>query len=217
MSLIKRIRALSLCMITSCLVGASAYAAPIAFDIDGAPSSSVTATLNPGFCFLCSVSTTLNPTLDSVVFNLNAGESNTFNFFRISVGGFGGTTVNVSATLAFDIPAGVSVPGDGDGFFVTVGGLISAGGLTWTDVPEVVTLGDGSSFSVDFSDIAAFGFGNSAQVTATITALTGPSVPGGSVPEPTMLSLMAFGMLAVAALRRQRLREEKSRISAACS
>jgi len=102
-------------------------AAPLSFEIAGAPLSSASATLGPSFCFGCSINTALNPGLDAIAFTLNPGQSTTFDFFRISVGGFGGAYADVSATLAFDLPSGVTVVGEGDGAFLTLRGIVSAG------------------------------------------------------------------------------------------
>jgi hypothetical protein len=178
-----------------------AVASPMVFDVAAAPLSSATATLGPSLCFRCSITATLAPGLGSTVFSLNDGESKTFDFFRLSVNGFGAAFADVTATLAFDSPSGTSVTDDGDGMFVTFGGVVSAGVLSWNNFPALVTTGDGSLFSVRFSDIAGFTLGNFADVTATVTALR---TSASAVDEPSALHLALTGLMVSAGLMRRR-------------
>lgn len=174
------------------LAAVPAQAAPVlSFDVAGAPASSASVTVQPGPCAICSATTQLDANLDNQIFDLGAGESKTFDFFRLTVGGLLGVApISVSATLAFDTPAGEAAQGIGNGFFVTFFGTLNGGVLNWNDLPAI-TLGDGSRFSVDFSDIAAFGFGNTATVTATVTALD----VAAPVPEPGAIALLGLGAL----------------------
>jgi hypothetical protein len=183
----------------------SAAAAPVLlFDVAGAPASSVSATVTSSDCdplFPCSVSTQLDAELDSRIFALAAGESETFDFFDISVFGIGAGEGSVSATLAFDSPLGVSATGEGEGAFFTFLGIISGGVLSWSDVPAII-LADGSSFSVDFSDFAGFGFGNTATITATVSALAVAGENEVPVPAPGALGLLGLGLLGLGLRRR---------------
>lgn len=185
--------ALMLCTATT------AHALPsLDFDIDG-PGSSATIDNISGLCVFCFATPTLEPTLDAEIFSLLEGESHTFDFFDVTVGGlFALATVDAAATLAFTLPPGVSVSSTGSGGFATFFGALSAGALIWdAPGPVEVALTNGSTFDVELSDIIAFGFGDTATVQATVTATN-------VVPEPATLALFGAGLVAVGIVRRRR-------------
>ncbi len=158
------------------------------FQVAGAPASAASASITNRFCLGCSVTAMLDSQLESHSFSLAQGQSDTFKFFKIQVNGLGAVNIAVTADLAFTLPEAETVGGTGSGRYVTVLGIVSAGHLTWTEPPSV-TLSDGSSFDVDLSNISAFGLGNSAEVTATVTTTN------VATPEPASLALLVAGLV----------------------
>ena len=181
----------------------SAIAVPINFDVAGASSSSVTISNVSPLWGCVSISAALVDDLDSQVFSLNNGASKTFDFFDITVSECGIGTADISATLAFDTPSGASITGSGNGWFGTFFGVVSAGGLTWGDVPQTYFLPNGNSFDVDFEDICVKGFGNTTTVSATVTAHANP------VPEPSTNLLMGVGLLGLVVYSRKRFGKKR--------
>lgn len=181
---------------------ATANAAPIVFDLAGAPASSVS--VNSSCNLLCGISASLDSNLDSVTGSLEVGESFRFDFLDLEFWGIGKGSGTIVAELAFDLPTGApNATGTGQGGFGTFLGWITGGSLTW-DPFSPITLADGTSFLVTFDNLSGIDVG-SVKVGGTISLLSGP---GGSVsvPEPTTLGLFGLGILAMGfATRRRRV------------
>ncbi len=196
-------------LFTATFFMAAAMASPasaLLFDVSDGPGSSVTISTSSMWGDADEPDATLSEGLDNVSFNLTAGQSHTFDFLDITVdltegGWLGGGSAEISATLAFDLPAGTSGTGGGEGSWFTFLGLFSGGELHWTHQPDDVDLAtpvDGvESFSIIFSDINGFGFGNTATVQATVTA-SGVA----PVPEPGTIMLMGIGLVGLARVGR---------------
>lgn len=179
---------------------ATAGATPVVFDLAGAPASYV----NVDYTCVgkCGVTAQLNAGLDDLIFALSAAESLTFDFFSLNFFGSGLGIGSVSAYLAFDQPFGApGAGGGGFGIFAT-GSLGVAGGLAW-DQPSVLTLANGTSYSVEFSDLLGWTDNWTANVQATLTLLKEPN-GSVSVPEPGALGLLGLGLLGVGLAARRR-------------
>ncbi len=168
----------------------SANASPILVD-PTTTGSHVDANITSSRCIGCFVDVTLSDDLEGVMAWLDTGESFTFDFFDIVVGGLIGVAeVAVDATLALASP-NASAAGNGFGGFASFLFVINAGHLTWIQ-PDSIDLGDGTLLGVSFENLFEFGIGNSTTVSATISRNA-----IASVPEPGTAALLIVGLLAL--------------------
>ena len=188
------------------LTSGAATAAPIEVVLDGDASyADVTIVDCWGYC---AVSTSIAGTLDGLTFSLSDSaptNEETFDFFSVTVGGFGIGEAVINASLAFIAPEIFSADSEGNSIFGTIRGIFSGGALVWDEI-DAYTLADGSILTIVFEDLLEIGIGNSTMVSATVTRTVGSSIDpvgggqkGGTtaVPEPGTLALFGLGLLAL--------------------
>jgi len=168
----------------------SAHASPMLVDPTSA-GSDVDAQITSSSCIGCFVDASLSDGLEGAGAMLDEGESFTFDFFDIIVGGLiGSAQVQVDATLAL-AGSGQSAAGSGFGGFASFLYVVNGGRLTWIQ-PDAIDLGDGTFLGVSFEDLFEFGIGNTTTVSATISRYA-----VASVPEPGTAALLIVGLLAL--------------------
>ncbi|MCU4653690.1 VPLPA-CTERM sorting domain-containing protein [Roseibacterium sp. SDUM158016] len=179
------------------------------FSLDGSGSSANVLSVSGSFCSILATcfDVGIAPGFGgSSNFSLAEGASRTFDFIRFAFNGDLNGSYRLSATLAFTQPVATSVTDTGGGQFMAVSGVFTGGSLTWDQTsPTVVTMGDGSSFSVAFNN---FAYGQGAILngpvmgTATVTALS-----VAPVPLPATGLLLVGGLGAIALVRRKASRK----------
>jgi len=168
----------------------SAHASPILVD-PTATGSDVNAQITSSNCLGCFVDVSLSDDLDAAMALLDTGDSFTFDFFDVVVGGlFGTAEVEVDATLALASPD-ESATGNGFGAFASLFFVINGGYLNWIQ-PDSIDLGDGTFLSISFENLFEFGIGNTTTVSATASRLA-----VAAVPEPGTAALLIVGLLAL--------------------
>jgi len=191
-------------------LSSAVHAIPIDFEIASNSSVTISNVSSWEFGGSSSVSAVLAGDLDSVLFTLYDGAIYTFDFFDITIeaeGFLSGGTADIEAILAFATPSVLQVTGTGSGGWLTFNGALSGGSLTWSNMPQTISLANGDYFNVDFEDIFDFGVGNSTTVSATITAHAGSSIPA---PEPSTMLLISTGLLGLVACGRKRYKRKNT-------
>ena len=190
-------------VLAGCLITASVQATPIYVDptTDG---SYVEFRINDSKCSRfapCGIEGVISDSLDGPGYWLNAGDSWTFDFFDVYVGGFGVVRdFSVEAVLAFLSPD-IMPAASGNGSFFTLFGLVSGGTLYW-EQPDAIQLDDGSWLHVTFENVKELGFGNHTTVSATASRYY------VAVPEPGTLALFGLSLIGLWFVRRNRTKTD---------
>ena len=166
----------------------SAHASPMLVD-PTATGSDVNAVITSSNCLGCFIDASLSDDLEAAAAWLDTGDSFTFDFIDVVVGGLVGTAeVAIDATLALASPE-TSAEGNAFGAFASFLFIFNGIELTWSQ-PDVVDLGDGTFLGISFEDLFEFRVGNTFTVSATISRFDAAA----AVPEPGTAALLILGM-----------------------
>ncbi|MDX1587738.1 MAG: PEP-CTERM sorting domain-containing protein [Oleiphilaceae bacterium] len=143
---------------------------------------------------------TLSDTLADTRFSLAEEESHTFDFFDIKLPEVGTGDTDIRANLAFTRPGELDGTGEANAFWLSIL-FFSLGDLKWLEQPGLIEMDNGDRFYLAFSDLQGAQLGQSATVTATVTAKNIANT--NRVPAPAPLALLSMGLLGLAFSRRR--------------
>ena len=179
----------------------SAMATPVTFEVDG-PTDSY-AEISYYATGDASISADLAENLDDNFFKLEDNESETIEFFTLSVDGSADTLglFSVEANLNFDTPE-LDVTSTGLGVWATGSYDETSGCFVWFNPVQKFTLADGNIISITLENFVLLdGVDPTVTVHATITNLGSGTAP---VPEPSTILLMGSGLLGLVGYSRKR-------------